>query len=411
MSDLEVLAVVPARGGSRSIPRKNVKSFVGHPLLAYSIAAGLQSKLVTRVIISSDDDEIAEVARDYGAEAPFMRPPELAGDETTDFPVFQHALEWLEKEEGYQPEIVVQLRPTSPVRPVDCVDRAVQALLNETEVDSVRGVVPSGQNPYKMWTIPEQGPMIPLLKDGPAEAYNQPRQSLPPTYWQTGHVDAILRRTLVEKKSMSGDVILPLVIDARYAIDIDTDTDWGRAERLVEENSLDMVHPGNKTRPFPDSVKLLVLDFDGVLTDDRVWVSEKGEESVAAHRGDGYGIGLVKDRGLEVIVLSREENPVVAARCRKLGITALQGIRDKASKLAELMVARELKSEAVIYVGNDVNDLPCFPLVGNAVAVADAHPEVLAAADMRLTRAGGHGAVRELCDMLLKQMEEKERNE
>ena len=410
MSDLEVLAVVPARGGSRSIPRKNIRPFAGHPLLAYSVAAGLQSELVTRVIISTDDDEIAKIARDYGAEVPFMRPAKLAEDETTDLPVFQHALDWLSSEEGYKPDIVVQLRPTSPVRPPDCVDRALEALIDESEADSVRGVVPSGQNPYKMWVISDAGPMSPLLRDGPAEAYNQPRQALPATYWQTGHVDAIRASTVLEKESMSGDVILPLMIDALYAIDIDTENDWRRAERLVEESSLDMVRPGSAPRPFPEIAKLLVLDFDGVLTDDRVWVNERGEETVAAHRGDGYGLSLVKERGLEVIVLSREENPVVAARCQKLGILAVQGIEDKASKLTGLLSERSLDAKDVIYVGNDVNDLPCFPLVGNAVAVADAHPKVLAAADMRLARAGGHGAVRELCDMLLRQMEEKERN-
>ena len=410
MSDLEILAVVPARGGSQSIPRKNIKPFAGHSLLAYSVAAGLQSTLVTRVIISTDDDEIAEIAREYGAEVPFMRPAELAMDETTDLPVFQHALNWLSSEEDYNPALVVQLRPTSPIRPPDCVDRALKLLMAEPRADSVRGVVPSGQNPYKMWMISDAGPMSPLLQDGPDEAYNQPRQGLPATHWQTGHIDAIRASTLLEKGSMSGDIILPLVVDARYAVDIDTENDWRRAERLVEENTLDMVLPGRMPRPFPETVKLMVLDFDGVLTDDRVWINERGEESVAAHRGDGYGLGLVKERGLEIIVLSREGNPVVAARCKKLGILAVQGIEDKASKLTELLSERDLDSKHVIYVGNDVNDLPCFPIAGYAVAVADAHPQVLAAADMRLTRGGGHGAVRELCDMLLMQLGEKERN-
>ena len=144
----EVLAIVPARGGSKSIPRKNIRSFAGHPLIAYSIAAGLKAQIVTRVIISTDDEEIARVARRYGAETPFLRPPELAQDQTTDLPVFQHALQWLAENEGYHPDIVVQLRPTSPIRPPDCVDRAVKILMDFPETDSVRGVVPSGQNPY-----------------------------------------------------------------------------------------------------------------------------------------------------------------------------------------------------------------------------------------------------------------------
>ena len=121
----EVLAIVPARGGSKSIPKKNIRPFAGHPLLTYSIAAGLQASLVDRVIVSTDDEETAEIARQYGAEVPFLRPAELALDSTPDLPVFEHALSWLEREEAYVPEWIVQLRPTTPVRPPDCVDRGI----------------------------------------------------------------------------------------------------------------------------------------------------------------------------------------------------------------------------------------------------------------------------------------------
>ena len=114
---MEILAIIPARGGSKSIPRKNIRPLAGHPLIAYSIAAGRQSRLVTRTIVSTDDEEIAAVARQYGAETPFLRPAEFAQDNTTDFPVFTHALGWLKEHEGYQPDIIVQLRPTSPIRP------------------------------------------------------------------------------------------------------------------------------------------------------------------------------------------------------------------------------------------------------------------------------------------------------
>ncbi len=110
----EVLAVIPARGGSKGIPRKNIRQFAGYPLIAYSIAAGLQAEMVTRVIVSTDDEEIAQVSRQFGAEVPFFRPTELAQDNTTDLPVFQHALRWLKEHEGYEPDVVVQLRPTSP---------------------------------------------------------------------------------------------------------------------------------------------------------------------------------------------------------------------------------------------------------------------------------------------------------
>jgi len=203
----EILAIIPARGGSKGIPRKNIRDFAGYPLIAYSISAGLKSELVTRVIVSTDDDEIAEVARKYGAETPFMRPSLFAEDNTTDLPVFEHALNWLAENEDYHPDIVVQLRPTSPIRPPSCVDSAIRILLANPDADSVRGVVPVGQNPHKMWRLPdgENAPMQNLLDvAGIAEPYNAPRQSLPPIYWQTGHVDAIRPHTILTQKSMTG---------------------------------------------------------------------------------------------------------------------------------------------------------------------------------------------------------------
>ena len=405
MGKVEVLAIIPARGGSKSIPRKNIRTFAGAPLIAYSIAAGLQAELVTRVIVSTDDEEIATAGRAAGAETPFLRPVELAQDQTTDLPVFEHALAWLAEHEGYRPEIVVQLRPTSPVRPPDLVDSAVGLLLGHAEADCVRGVVPSGQNPHKMWRIAPDGRMQPLLQaPGIAEPYNAPRQALPPTYWQTGHIDAIRTSCIEQKHSLTGEVILPLVIDPRYTIDIDTLSDWQRAERLAASD-LAMVRPAFLTagekRPLPLPPALVVFDFDGVMTDDRVWVDQDGRELVAAHRGDGMGIAMLRRAGIPAVVLSTETNPVVAARCRKLQLPAIQGQQDKAAALRALLAERQLDPARVVYLGNDLNDLPCFPLVGCAVAVADAHPAVLRAADLTLSHAGGQGAVRELCERLL----------
>ncbi|MGD2057680.1 MAG: acylneuraminate cytidylyltransferase [Anaerolineales bacterium] len=396
-----IIAVIPARGGSKGLPGKNIRSFIGHPLLAYSIAAALQSNRIDRTIVSTDDEQIARTARQYGAEVPFLRPEHLAQDDTLDLPVFQHALRWLEEHENYQPEIVVQLRPTSPVRPPDCVDRAVEMLLTDPRADSVRGVVPSSQNPFKMWRIGDEGYLDALLANEFDEPYNMPRQKLPATYWQTGHIDAIRSKSIVEKKSMTGDMVLPLVLDVRFTIDIDTDRDWEYAERMISKFDLPYVIPGRIRRPFPEEVKLVVLDFDGVLTDDRVWVDGDGKEMVAANRGDGMGISRLLDAGIEVFVLSTETDPVVKARCGKLGIDAIQGLGDKAATLEKIIADRELESSNVVYLGNDINDLTCFPLVGCALVPADAHVDAKRKADIRLTKRGGHGAVRELCDMIL----------
>ncbi|MBT7074892.1 MAG: acylneuraminate cytidylyltransferase, partial [Anaerolineae bacterium] len=298
----EILAIIPARGGSKGIPRKNIRNFAGYPLIAYSIAAGLKSELVTRVIVSTDDDEIAEVSREFGAETPYIRPSVFAEDNTTDLPVFEHALKWLAENENYHPDMVVQLRPTSPIRPVGCVDDAIRILLDNPEVDSVRGVVPAGQNPHKMWRLPdgENAAMQNLLDvDGIAEPFNAPRQSLPPIYWQTGHIDAIRSRVIVAQKSMTGKNIFPLMIDPDYTVDIDNLSDWARYEWLVKFSDLDFVSPRDARRFMPDTVSALFLDFDGVLTDNRVWTDEAGKETVVASRGDGFGIAMLKKAGIE----------------------------------------------------------------------------------------------------------------
>ena len=404
----EILAIVPARGGSKSILKKNIRNFAGHPLLAYSIAAGLQSDSVSRVLVSTDAPEIAEIGQAYGAEAPFIRPAELALDSTPDLPVFKHALDWLEENEGYQPEIIVQLRPTTPLRPPGCVDQGVGLLLEHQKADSVRAVVPSGQNPYKMWKISADGTLNPLLEDGPQEAYNSPRQDLPPTYWQTGHLDVFYRRVPVEMNSLTGTRILPLVLDPVYTVDIDTELDWERAEWKLLHGDMDVVQPGTQPRPLPETIDLIILDFDGVMTDNRVWTNAKGEEWVASNRSDGLGITQLRKKGFQFVVLSTEENPVVAARCNKLNLEYVQGIEDKASVLKKLLMEKGIQGENTIYLGNDVNDLACFPMVGSAFVVADAYPSVMHEADFVLQSPGGYGAVRELCDLVLERMSKQD---
>jgi YrbI family 3-deoxy-D-manno-octulosonate 8-phosphate phosphatase len=378
-------------------------------LIAWSIAAGLQAHTVNRVIVSTDDDEIADVARECGAEVPFMRPPELAQDRTTDLPVFEHALKWLEDIEGYRPDIVVQLRPTSPIRPKDCVDEAVKILIKNADADCVRGVVPAGQNPYKMWRFNGfDQPMKPLLEvEGIAEPYNAPRQALPQTYWQTGHIDAIRTSTITRKHSLTGNNIYPLVIDPRYTVDIDTPSDWIKYESMVYGHTLDMVTPGQTARRvMPKEIKMLILDFDGVITDNRVWTDLNGHETIAAYRSDSVRMRELHEKGIEVMILSSEPNAVVAARAKKMGVEAIHGVglQDKGRVLREILMEKNVNAENVVYVGNDLNDLPCFEIVGWSVAVADAFPEVIRAADHVLTKAGGHGAVRELCDLILKNL-------
>ena len=403
MKKQKIIAIIPARGNSKSIPRKNIREFAGYPLIAYSLTAAHRSHFINRIIVSTDNEEIANVSRGYGAEVPFMRPAELALDDTTDYPVFKHALQWLATNENYHPDFVVHLRATSPLYPKQLIDNAIEVILNNPDADSVRGVVPSSENPYKMWIITDNGCMTPLLQvEGLEEPYNTPRQALPDTYWQTGHIDVIRYETIMKKQSLSGDRIYPVRIDPDFSVDIDTLMDWRRAEQLVLEGCLDMVYPGKKPRVIPDDLCLLVLDFDGVLTDDRVYVNSNGDEVIAANRSDGLGLERLRDQtDIEVIVMSRETDPVVAARCQKLDIPVFQSVKNKRKALEKLLLEKHIEPDQVLFVGNDLNDVPCFSYVGFAAVPSDAFRDARMQADLILQKAGGYGAVREMCEILI----------
>lgn len=209
----EVLALIPARGGSKSVPRKNLLVIAGKPLIAHSIGQALASRCITRTIVSTDDDEIARVGREFGADVPFRRPAEFAGDRSLDLEVFRHALEWLRDREAYAPDLVVHLRATGPVRRVALIDQAIETMLARPDADSLRSVSPPIQSPYKMWRVVD-GRMEPLLRlPRVAEAHSHPRQSLPAVYWQNGYVDIVRPRVVLDRGLMAGDHVLPFVID------------------------------------------------------------------------------------------------------------------------------------------------------------------------------------------------------
>lgn len=225
---MEVLGIVPARAGSKGLPGKNIVSFLGRPLIEWSIEAGLAADQVDRVLVTTDGPEIAAIAREAGAEVPFERPAELALDHVRDLPVFEHALEWLRANEGYVPDLVVQLRPTSPIRPDGLIDDAIDRLLARPDADSIRAVCASPYPPYKMWRI-EDDTLVALLDSGVPEQHDAPRQALPVTYLQSGLLDVIRTPVITEQHSMSGRTILPLVLDPSLDADIDDQRSLDRA--------------------------------------------------------------------------------------------------------------------------------------------------------------------------------------
>ena len=228
---IKVLAVIPARGGSKGIPRKNVRTLAGKPLIAWTIETALSCPRLDRVVVSTDDQKIAEVARRDGAEVPFLRPAELAGDDTLDLPVCQHALVWLAEHEGYLPEIVVWLRPTSPLRTVQDIDAAVQLLI-ETRADCVRSICPAEHHPYWMKRL-EGDRLLPFVEGVDGSKYYR-RQELPPAYRLNGAVDVTwCKRILEDGKLFDGDM-RGYVMPVECSVDLDSELDFALAELLLQ---------------------------------------------------------------------------------------------------------------------------------------------------------------------------------
>lgn len=216
---MKILAIIPARGGSKSIKDKNIRLINGKPLITFSIEQALGSKYISRTIVSTDSLKYAKIAEKYGAEVPFIRPADISGDFSTDLEVFQHALQWLRENEKYVPEICVHLRPTHPIRSVDDIDQMIQILINNSKVDAVRSLVPVSHTPYKMWFRNNEGIITPILKCNIDEAYNAPRQSLPEVYLQNANIDIVRTNVILNKNSMTGETIYGYVMKEIFDID------------------------------------------------------------------------------------------------------------------------------------------------------------------------------------------------
>lgn len=239
--NINIVALIPARGGSKRIPRKNVRNFCGKPLIAWTIEQAKKSNLIKRVIVSTDDEEIAEVARKWGAEVPFMRPADIAADLTPDLPVFTHFLRWCETTDGILPDIVAHMRTVGPLRRVEDVDRGLQLLIDHPDYDSVRAVINAPLHPLKTYKLDGDtlSPFVPPEVFNISEPYNQPVQVLPKAYASAGYFSAMRPRTILEKKSMTGAKILGYEVPSEYAIDIDTPEEFERAE--IEMRRLELV--------------------------------------------------------------------------------------------------------------------------------------------------------------------------
>ncbi len=228
---LKAIVIIPARSGSKSLPKKNILPLNGKPILCYSVSYGLNCDAVDKVVVSTDSKEFAQIAKDCGADVPFIRPAQLSEDNTRDFPVIRHAMDYFESV-GEVYDVYILLRPTSPLRPKGLIEQAINILTKNPSATSVRTVAKIKEHPYRAWSIKEDGSMKGFV-EGVEESYNFPRQELPDVYFQTGDLEAVRRETLLNG-SVSGDNVFPLVIDHEDMIDIDHEKDFIKATKRLK---------------------------------------------------------------------------------------------------------------------------------------------------------------------------------
>ncbi|MFD6906624.1 cytidylyltransferase domain-containing protein [Streptomyces sp. NPDC060077] len=431
-----VLAVIPARGGSKGVPAKNLASVGGVPLVARAVRECRAARNVTDVVVSTDDQAIAAAARQAGAEV-VLRPAAIAGDTATSEAAVLHAMESHEALHGARVDVVLLVQCTSPFLLREDVD-GVAAAVADGGADTAVTVAPFHGF---LWRDEPAGPLAsttavlrtpapaaagsgpgsgtaddrkaaPAATDAPAGAdagsagghgvnhdksFRPRRQDRPQDFLETGAAYAMDAAGFREHRHRFFGRTELVRTDPARVLEIDDPHELARARALAP--LFDAARPG--ALPTAADIDAVVLDFDGTQTDDRVLIDSDGREFVSVHRGDGLGIGALRRSGLKMLILSTEQNPVVAARARKLRLPVLHGIDRKDLALKQWCEEQGIAPERVLYVGNDVNDLPCFALVGWPVAVASAHDVVRGAARAVTTLPGGDGAIREIAGWIL----------
>ncbi|MFF3739514.1 cytidylyltransferase domain-containing protein [Streptomyces sp. NPDC002566] len=397
-----VLAVIPARGGSKGVPAKNLAPVGGVPLVARAVRECRATRLVTDVVVSTDDEAIAAAARQAGAQV-VPRPAAIAGDTATSEAAVLHAMDAHAALSGTSADVVLLVQCTSPFLVRQDID-AVAAAVVEGGADTALTVAPFHGFVWR------DGADDPAAHTGTGDArtagghgvnhdksFRPRRQDRPQDLLETGAAYAMDAAGFREHRHRFFGHTELVRTDPARVLEIDDPHDLARARALAP--LLDANGPG--ALPTAGDVDAVVLDFDGTQTDDRVLIDSEGREFVSVHRGDGLGIAALRRSGLKMLILSTERNPVVAARARKLQLPVLHGVDRKDLALKQWCDEQGVAPERVLYVGNDVNDLPCFALVGWPVAVASAHDVVRGAARAVTALPGGDGAIREIAGWLL----------
>jgi CMP-N-acetylneuraminic acid synthetase len=234
-TSVKIMALIPARAGSKRIANKNIRDLDGKPLIAYTIEAAKKAKKIERIIVSTDSKTIADISKQYGAEAPFLRPTDISQSHSTEMEFFDHALNWLSLNENYVPDLIVLLYPTCPFRKPESIDIAIDLMQKYPEADSLRSIRLCTEHPYKMWKI-ENNYLKPFINSSEPNIHTLSYQLLPTVYIQNACIYITKRNTIRNKRSPTGDVIIPFVMDELESLDINNPLDLLTAEVLIQKN-------------------------------------------------------------------------------------------------------------------------------------------------------------------------------
>lgn len=385
---MKIHTIIPARGGSKGIPRKNVISVAGKPLIAWTIEQSLRSKRVEKTYVSTDDSQIADISVKYGAEI-IWRPEDLCSDVASTESAVLHTLSYIQQEKEEQADAVVLLQATSPLRKADDIDKAIEKFIDEKADSLFSG---ARLEDFLLWEQRE-GKWFSINYDYRNRGRRQDRS---PQFVENGSIYIFKPEIIIRDENRIGGKLVLYELEFWQTWEIDT----------IEDVDLVEYYLNRKIKPLEveylrnSKIQLVAFDFDGVLTDNKVLTLQDGSEGIIANRSDGLAVRELKKMNLPMLIISTEENEVVKARAKKLQLPILNGIHDKKSALEKYCDEHHVAMKNTIFIGNDINDLKVMQSVGWPLCPHDANEEVINISKIVLSCNGGNGVIRELWNIL-----------
>lgn len=392
MADLKIVSIIPARGGSKGIPNKNIINIAGKPLIGWTIEQSINTNSINKTYVTTNDSKIAEISKEYGAEI-IWRPENLSGDIATSESAILHALDYLKSTGTLEPDYVVFLQATSPLRKPDDIQKAIDRII----VDGADSLFSGAIFEDLLFWVNKKGAWESLNYDYKNRGIRQDRN---PQFAENGSIYIFKPEVLKEYNNRIGRNFSLYKMQFWQTWQIDTEEDIELVEYFLEKKIKKRIDIG------PDNIELMVYDFDGIMTNNKAIVNQEGQESVIVSRSDGLAISELRKMHIPQIIISTEKNDVVQKRAEKLQIPCIHGVGDKKSVLLEYTKTNQIDLAKVVYFGNDINDLEAMKIAGTPISPADAIEAVKKIAKIITSSNGGDGVIREFYERLKMNIDE-----